>query len=170
MRRVLVMFALFLSIAPVTNSQPVDLNGVWKINHEKSYFAGDHPPPEYVLNLTVKLKGDSLSLAIQADHAGDATFVLPRSNSTLELTIDGSIHHTTVPAPIPGLPSADLAVSCVWQGGTLFIRESGTGFGGVTKSERRYFLSEDKAELIELVESHSTFGDVEQRLVFERQP
>jgi hypothetical protein len=53
--------------------------------------------------------------------------------------------------------------------GTLLIKEVGQGFGGPSTTLRRYFLSDNGLQLIELVEGHSTFGDIEQRLVFDRQ-
>jgi hypothetical protein len=40
--------------------------------------------------------------------------------------------------------------------------------GSPSSTKRRYFLSEDGAHLIELVEAHNGFGDTEQRLVFDK--
>jgi hypothetical protein len=94
---------------------------------------------------------------------------LPDSSTTRELIIDGKEHEAKGPSQFPGRPPASITILSVWQGNTLLITESGVGFGGFTTTHRRYYLSDDKTQLIELVESHSGFIDSEQRLVFDRQ-
>jgi len=48
------------------------------------------------------------------------------------------------------------------------VKERNAGKGSASSAERRYFLSEDGAHLIELVEAHNFFGDTEQRLVSDK--
>jgi len=56
-----------------------------------------------------------------------------------------------------------------WQGGTLLVSEGGRSFGGLSTTQRRYFISDYGLQLIGLIEGHNGFGDTEQRLVFDRQ-
>ena len=136
----------------------------------RSFLAGDHASLEYVLILTIQLRGNSLSLTTDGKNPGEGVFGLPASKSTVELPIDGKIHDITPPGIMPGMPPSHAIVSATWEGGTLIVTERSAGFGGITSSKRRYFLSEDKAQLIAQIESHNTFGDIEQRMVFEKQP
>jgi hypothetical protein len=55
-----------------------------------------------------------------------------------------------------------------WQGGTLDIIQKGGCFGPATVEEHRFFLSSDRSHLTELVVSHQTTGDSEQRYVYNK--
>ncbi len=71
-----------------------------------------------------------------------------------------------MPPGFPGMPPSKAAVTAEWQGGALEVVRVVAGMASY--SRLRLFLSDDGAQLIELVEQHSTFGDAEQRLVFEK--
>jgi hypothetical protein len=95
---------------------------------------------------------------------------MPDSKTTIELSTNGREHEVIGGSPFPGMPPAKMKVVSEWQGDTLLVNEVGRSFGGLSSTQRRYFLSEDGSQLIELIEGHSGFGDTEQRLVFDRQP
>lgn len=170
MRRLALLAVLLSGAMSLCQAQAPDLNGTWKLNVARSFLAGDHASPDYVLLVTLRLQGSSLSITTDGTNPGEGVFGLPASKSAMELPIDGKPHDVTHPGFLPGMPPSHVAVSAEWQGSTLSISERGASFGGVSSTRRRYFLSEDKTQLIELIESHSTFGDAEQRMVFEKQP
>ena len=67
------------------------------------------------------------------------------------------------------MPPVPVQVIVEWQGDNLFVTESSQSFIGPTNTSRRYYLSEDGGELVELIVGRTTYGDSEQRLVFTRQ-
>jgi len=138
-------------------AQKPSLSGTWKLNVEKSFLAGDHPAKDYELT----------DIAV---HVSMMNIPLPDAKTTVELATDGQEHEVTGAASFPGMPPVKMKVVASWQGGTLLVSETGRGFGGLSKTQRRYFVSDDGSQLIELVEGHSGFGDNEQRLVFDKQP
>ena len=66
------------------------------------------------------------------------------------------------------MPPRTAQVTATWQGGTLALRQITSGLSNY--GIERLFLSDDRTQLIVLVERHSTFGDREQRLVFDKLP
>jgi hypothetical protein len=67
-----------------------------------------------------------------------------------------------------GTPPVTVRVTAEWQGCTLELVEVRLGLASYSK--HRLFLSDSGSQLIDQVEQHSTFGDSEQRLVFEKTP
>lgn len=94
---------------------------------------------------------------------------MPDSKTTMLLVADGQEHEVTGPSFFPGMPPAKMKVVAEWQGGTLLVNEAGQSFAGPSTTQRRFFLSEDGLQLIELIEGHNSFGDTQQRLVFDKQ-
>jgi len=152
MRRLLVLAALIGMFTPMARTQATDLSGDWILNESKSFLGGDHPRADYQLKMTLKAEASSVSEMIEAKNAGVAAFGLPKSKSSLELSIDGKEHEIMVPGFMPGMPPSRLKASAEWQGTTLVITQRGMGFGGLTTTTSRLFLTSDQAELIELVE------------------
>ena len=151
------------------SAQRSDLSGTWKLNLAKSFMAGDHPSNDYELTTVIENEGAEIKQTDVAKHVSMMNIPLPYSSSNRELIFDGKEHEAKGPSQFPGRPPASITILSVWQGNTLLITESGVGFGGFTTTHRRYYLNDDKTQLIELVESHSGFIDSEQRLVFDWQ-
>lgn len=164
------MVALATTIALPAAAQKPDLSGTWKLNTQKSFMAGDHPDKDYWLTKIIVLKDGALEMTDIAVHVSMMNIPMPDAKTVVELVADGKGHDATGASPFPGLPPTQLRVVVEWQGGTLLVTESGRGFGGASTTQRRYFLSDDGSQLIELVEGHSGFGDTEQRLIFDKQP
>ena len=168
MRRYFASLAIALTMAFSVASQQANLSGTWKLNLATSFMAGDHPAPDYELTKTFVQEGRTIRQTDIAKHVSVVNIPLPDTNVTTELTTDGQEHDVQGPAPFPGMPPAKLKVTPEWQGNTLLVMERNAGGGSPSSTKRRYFLSEDGAHLIELVEAHNGFGDTEQRLVFDK--
>jgi len=151
-------------------AQKPSLSGTWKLNVEKSFLAGDHPAKDYELTKIIVQSPGVIKQTDIAVHVSMMNIPLPDAKTTVELATDGQEHEVTGAASFPGMPPVKMKVVASWQGGTLLVSETGRGFGGLSKTQRRYFVSDDGSQLIELVEGHSGFGDNEQRLVFDKQP
>jgi len=142
------------------------LNGTWKLNVAKSSMGSDHPLSDYQLTKKIEQKNGLLSITDTSVHATIAGMQLPDSVTTTELVPDGKEHDIKLPSVFPGIPEMTGQASAVWEGCTLEVHQVIAAFGSSTK--QRLFLSEDRTQLIVLVEGHSSFMDTEQRLVFER--
>lgn len=147
-------------------AQNKDLTGTWSLNVEKSFMGSDHPSNEYQLTKKIEQKDGLLSITDSSIHATMAGTPLADTVTVIEFAPDGKDYAIKVPSPFPGIPEMPGKVSAVWQGCTLMVHEVIPAFGSV--ATQRLFLSEDRSELIVLVEGHSSFMDTEQRLVFER--
>ncbi len=140
--------------------------GVWRLDLTKSNMGSDHPDTNYGFTKTFELKGSTL---LQKDHEINVDiigFAMPERNSTAELVPDRQERTVEQPAPFPGMPPVRARITVEWQGDNLIVSESGQSFIGATNTSRRYYISEDGAELIEDIVGHTLFGDVEQKLVF----
>jgi hypothetical protein len=168
MHKLLASTALFLLLASIARAQTTDLSGVWKLNQGKSFLGGDHPPAAYQLVLTLKVQASSIFEIIEAKNPGAAVFGLPKSKSSLDLAIDGKEHEVLQPGFMPTMPPNRLKVIAAWEGSTLVITERGAGFGGSMTTTSRFFLSQDQTQLVELVETHNVFADIQQRRVYEK--
>jgi hypothetical protein len=92
---------------------------------------------------------------------------MPDSKITTDLVTDGQEHEILA----PGLPATKMKAIAEWQGGTLVVTATGRDFMGTSsKTMRRYYLSDDASQLIELVEGQYGFGETALRLVFDKQP
>lgn len=154
------------AMALAAQAQRPNLSGTWKLSVAKSFMGGDHPFGDYALTRTIAQKGDEISMTDASVHNSVVNIPLPDSTRTMEVAADGKEHEVTMAAGFPGMPASKAAVTAEWQGGTLSVVQIVSGFANYSK--HRLFLSEDGAQLIELVEQHSIYGDEEQRLVFER--
>ena len=168
MRRYLVALASALTMALPVAAQQGNLSGTWKLNLAISFMGGDHSALDYELTKVLSQEGQTIHQTDIAKHVSIMNIPLPDTNVTTELTTDGQEHDVQGPAPFPGMPPARLKVTAEWQGNTLLVMERNAGGGSPSSTKRRYFLSEDGAHLIELVEGHNGFGDTEQRLVFDK--
>jgi hypothetical protein len=148
-------------------AQKVDLSGTWKLNVAKSFMAGDHPFADYQLTKKIEQKGDAISITDASVHASVVNIPLPDSTTTMEVAADGKEHSVQFPAPFPGMPPQTAQVTATWQGRTLQLLQISAGLANY--GTQRLFLSEDGKQLIILVERHATFGDTEQRLLFDKQ-
>jgi hypothetical protein len=155
------------------NSQPPSARraafaGTWRLDLKKSYMGSDHPDASYGFTKTFELKGSTIA---QKDHEVNIDIVgmaLPERNSSAELVPDGQEHTIQAPSFFPGMPPTPMHITVEWQGDNLVVQESGQSFIGPVSNSRRYFLSEDGTELIEIITGRTSFGDSEQRLVFAR--
>ena len=163
---IVMMFAAVTSLA--APAQKADLSGTWKLNVARSLMGGDHPFSEYQLTRKIEQKGDTISITDTSVHNSVVNIPLPDSTTKMEVVADGKEHEVQLPAPFPGRPPANAQVTATWQGRTLELRQITSGLANYAK--HRLFLSDDGSQLIDLVEQHSTFGDSEQRLVFDKTP
>jgi hypothetical protein len=148
-------------------AQQMNLSGSWKINLAKSALAGDHPLPGYELRKEIEQKGSKFVISDSTVHASMFGMPIPDSTVTNEYVSGEKMRRSSGPCPF-GIPPSEIQIAAEQQGGTLLITEVGGCFGIAATTERRYFLSADGAQLNELINSRSSFGDTEQRLVFDR--
>jgi len=168
-RRNLCRLMILAAMMPLSAlAQKVDLSGTWKLNVAKSFMAGDHPFADYQLTKKIAQKGETISITDTSVHASVVNIPLPDSTTTMEVAADGKEHSVQFPPPFPGMPAQKAQMTATWQGNTLQLLEISLGLANYSKE--RLFLSEDEKQLIILVERHATFGDTEQRLVFDKQP
>jgi hypothetical protein len=153
------------SLAAHAQKQAVDLSGTWKLNVARSFMGGDHPFPDYELTKKIEQTGDTISITDRALHNSVVNIPLPDSTTTMQLAADGKEHEVQIPV-FPGRPPAKAQVTATWQGCTLSVLQINNGLANYGK--QRLFLSEDGAQLVDLVETHSIWGDSEQRLVFDK--
>jgi hypothetical protein len=142
--------------------------GEWRLALKKSNMGSDHPGANYEFTKTFQLKGSAI---VQTDHEVNVDvigFAVPERNSTEELVPDGLEHTVQRPGFFPGTPPKPTQVTAEWQGDNLVLSESSQSLVGPMTTSRRYFLSDDSAQLIELIVRRTSFGDSEQRLVFTR--
>jgi hypothetical protein len=147
-------------------AQNNSLSGTWKLNLAKSFMGSDHPSSDYQLTKKIEQKNGLLSITDSSIHATMAGIQLPDTVTTMELAPDGKEYGIKLPSVFPGIPEMTGKASAVWQGCTLEVHQVIAAFGSSTK--QRMFLSEDRTQLIVLIEGHSTFLDTEERLVFQR--
>ena len=162
--------ALTLAVPAPAAAQSTDLSGTWKLNLQKSFLAGDHPYKDYALTTTIVQKPGLIQKTEVAVHVNVVNIPLPDSKSTVEFATDGKEHDVTNPPSFPGMPPAHMQVAAEWQAGTLLITEIAPTTATAATTQRRYFLSSDGSELVELVQAHNRYGDTAQRLVFDKQP
>lgn len=155
-----------LGAAPVV-AQVADFNGTWDLDLAKSFLAKEHPSADYTLTAVIAQQKGAIGMTMLATHRTRMNIPLPDSKLTQELVPDGTARPAQRPGFFPGMPPESVQVTASWQGDTLVIEELGSGVRGASSTERRFYLS-DSGNLVELVKEHNTFGDSEQRLVFER--
>ncbi len=149
-------------------AQKANLSGTWQLNVATSYMGGDHPFSDYQLTRKIEQKQDAIAITDVSVHNSVVNIPLPDSTTTMEIATDGKEHEVHLPGMWPGQPPTKEMVTAAWQGGTLELRQVTNGLAIYAK--RRLFLSEDGSHLVELVEQHSIYGDLEQRLVYDKAP
>jgi hypothetical protein len=147
--------------------QKADLSGTWDLNIAKSFLAGEHPASDYRFSKIFVQQDNLIQQTDIVTHASIANISLPDSKISTEIVADGKEHQSKA-AQITGLPATTAMITAVWQGCTLEVTEEGKGLLGLSTTHRRYFLSDDGTQLIELVQGQTGFGDTEQRLVFDK--
>ncbi len=165
------VFVLLLGIAAMSlpaPAQKTDLSGTWKLCLSKSFLATDHPAGEYQLTRVIEQKNGHFVITDTAVHKKILNIPVADATSKLDITTNGNEQEIQVPGFLPFLPPVKELISADWQGGTLDVQERAVDGPGY--SEQRYFLSEDGSELIVLVKSHDAFAELEQRMVFDKQP
>ena len=170
MLRFWVLGALAAGMAIPAVAQMPDFSGTWTLNLTTSFTAGDHPAKDFELTRIIVQKAGTIEQTDTVKHASIMNIQIPDSKSTMVLVADGQEHEVTGPGFFLGLPPSKMKAVAEWQGGTLLVSEEGQSFAGASTTKRRYFLSGDGLHLIELVEGHNGFGDIEQRLVFDKKP
>jgi hypothetical protein len=150
------------------SAQKANLNGTWNLNVAKSFMGGDHPFSDYRLTKKIEQTGQKISITDTSVHNSVVNIPLPDSTTTMSLTADGQEHGMQQPGGFPGVPPAQMKVTATWQGCTLELRQITSGLADYAK--HRLFVSDNGSQLTDLVEQHSTFGDSEQRLIFDRVP
>ena len=167
------MLCVFITLVGVFTviaaAQKADLAGTWKLNKATSFFGSDHPATDYQLTKTITQNSEEVSVTDASIHQEIMGFHLPDSKTAMTIIPDGKEREIKGTPIFPGMPQPTVNLASEWQGGTLYITQRGVGFGGLSVSHSRYYLSAGGSELIELIDSHSTFGDAQQRLVFDRQ-
>jgi hypothetical protein len=167
MRNKSLIFAMLTAmVASAGQAQKASLNGTWKLNVAKSSMGGDHPFSDYQLTKKIEQKGDAISITDISVHNSVVNIPLPDSTNRMEVAADGKEHEVQLPAAFPGMPPAKAQVTANWQGCTLEVRQVTAGLANYGK--HRLFVSDDGSQLIDLVESHSGYGDSERRLVFDK--
>lgn len=167
-RIVMITLATLFAAQTAAYAQTADLSGTWKLDLSKSFLAGDHPRPGYELTKIISQKGSTETTINEiAIHPNLFGSTLPDTNTTTDYLVGQTITKMSGPCIFHSAPK-EFAVTAAWQGGTLDIIEKGGCFGLATVEEHRYFLTADGSQLIELVTSHQTTGDSEQRYVYNK--
>jgi hypothetical protein len=136
------------SQVPSCEARRAAFAGRWRLDLKRSSMGADHPESNYAFIKTFELKASTL---VEKDHEVNvdiAGFVLPERNSTAELVPDHQEHSVERPGFFPGMPPIRTRVTAEWQGDNLIVSELGQSFIGPMATSRRYFLSEDGAELV----------------------
>jgi hypothetical protein len=165
--RLLAAIVLTGSFAALSaHGQKASLTGTWKLNVASSFMGGDHPFPDYELTRKIAQSADTISITDVSVHNSVVNIPLPDATTTMEVAADGKEHEVQLPPAFPGRPPAKAQITATWQGCTLELLEINNGLSNYGK--QRLFLSENGSQLIDLVETHSIYGDSEQRLVFDK--
>ena len=162
--------ALVAAMTMAAHAQTADFTGTWNLNLAKSFLGGEHPASNYQLITILAQKAGSIEQTDIARNVSMVNIPMPNSKTSTSFETDGKEHEVQLPGMFPGLPPTTTAVTAEWQGNTLFVTERANSFGRPSLTYRRYFLSDNGEELIELVQGHTSFGDSDQRLVFDKQP
>ena len=158
------MLALFASCA--ARAQNANISGTWRLNVAKSFMGQEHPFSNYLFTRTIAQSGESITIAETATHNSTVNVPLPDSETSMQLTADGKEHDVQLTSIKPNRSTAVNKVTATWQGDTLELVQLVSGLANMTK--HRLFLSGNGTQLIDLVEGHNIYGDLQQRLVFEK--
>lgn len=136
------------------------LDGTWRMNRAKSFFAGLKNPGEQAEDETLAIK--DAGGKIQEIWSFEGSRIHDRV--AYAYIVDGG-EHSVGKGPL--IPSS---VRAEWQNCTLIVYKEMPFLGGLKfKVRNTYVLSGDGKELTILQEAHNVLADVERRLVFDRQ-
>lgn len=167
MKRLICIAFLFAAIASSGAwAQSVNLSGTWRLNVGKSFMGQDHPFSDYLFTKRIVQSGDSITFTETGIHNSNVNIPLPDSESSMQVTADGKEHEVQLLSIKPNKSTATNRVTATWQGNTLELVQLVSGLANMTK--HRLFLSEDGSQLVDLVEGHNIYGDLQQRLVFDK--
>ena len=158
----------FMTMSLSAHAQTADFSGTWKLNLAKSFMATEHPDGDYQLTRVIEQKGGHVVIIDSAVHKKVLNIPVPDATTKQDLVTDGKEQEIQVPGFLPFLPPVKELISADWQGDVLDVRERAVD--GPGSSERRFYLSPDGAQLIVSVKSHDAFVEIEQRMVFDKQP
>jgi len=164
-----ILIAIILcGAAQIAQAQEPRLNGTWKLNLSKSYMAGEHPLQNYGLTWVIEQNSSRVVLVEKSTNPSFANIRVPDTETRSEIVPDGVESEVMRAGNMPGAKPSSAVIKAEWQGSTLLITERGAAWGGPALTLRRIFVSNDGAQLCELLEVHSPMLDAEERLVFER--
>jgi hypothetical protein len=167
MKRMICIAFLVAAIASAgLSAQSVNLSGTWRLNVAKSFMGQDHPFSDYLFTKRIVQSGDSITFTETGIHNSNVNIPLPDSESSMQVTADGKEHEVQLLSIKPNKSTATNRVTATWQGNTLELVQLVSGLATMTK--HRLFLSEDGSQLVDLVEGHNIYGDLQQRLVFDK--
>jgi len=166
MKKLIAVF-LLAAVAPFAlHAQSANLSGTWRLNVSKSFMGQEHPFSDYLFTKRIAQSGDSITITETAVHNSNVNVPLPDSETSLQFTADGKEHEVQFSSIKPQKSTATRRVTAAWQGNTLELIQFVSGLANMTK--QRLFLSTDGSQLVDLVEGHNIYGDLEQRLVFDK--
>lgn len=165
MRKTLAGLALVMCLSLAANAQAPSINGRWKLNLDKSLLGPEHPHNGYQLEWTIEQADSTVHITESAVHVSRINIPLPDYTRTLTYIVDGQEREMRA-----GGGFSLALVSATWQVGTLAIREINNTTGQSFRTSRCIYVAKDGSELIEQITTQSSNSDVEQRLVFEREP
>jgi hypothetical protein len=164
MRHALPIFIALSAVSLAAHAQKADLSGTWRLNVAQSFMGNDHPFPDYDFTKKIEQSGDTITITDTALHNSVVNVPLPDLHTSMQVPADGKEHEIEIPTA--GRPPQKAAVTATFQGQTLELRQLNPNMSNYSK--QRLFLSDDSAHLIILSESHTIYGDTEQRLVFDK--
>jgi hypothetical protein len=147
-------------------AQNPNFSGTWRLNVAQSFMANDHPYPNYELTKKIEQSGDTITITDSAIHNSVVNVPLPDLHTSMQVSTDGKEHEIEIPGDFPGRPAHKAAVTATFQGQTLELRQLNPNMSNYSK--QRLFRAGDAGQLVILVETHTIYGDTEQRLVFDK--
>jgi len=158
-------FCVLLTVlsAPAFCAEPSpNLNGKWKLNIAKSDF-GPLPAPDSRTD-EIEQHGSEIEQSVVSDGPqGKQTF-------TLLLSVDGKQRVVPPDSPMSHIGTLILEkITASWDGSTLAVSESLKLQGTDVEANNRYDLSENGAVLTITSHAVSPMGQVDRKLVFDRE-
>jgi len=167
MYKMLSIAFLLAAFGPVTaQAQSANLSGTWRLNVAQSFMGQEHPFSDYLFTKTIAQTGENITITETGIHNSTVNVPLPDSEVSMQVSTDGKEHDVQFSSIQPRKSTTVNKVTATWQGNTLELVQLVSGLANMTK--HRLFLSEDGAHLIDLVEGHTVYGDLQQRLVFDK--
>ena len=166
MKRIIGAVFIFAAATIALHAQSINISGTWRLNVSKSFMGQDHPFSDYLFTKRIVQSGENITITETGIHNSNVNVPLPDSESSMQVTTDGKEHEVQLQSIKPNKTTATNRVTATWEGNTLELVQLVSGLGTMTK--HRLFLLEDGAQLVDLVEGHNIYGDLQQRLVFDK--